>query len=125
VPEISVNENRNPLFREHKVRLTGKLAAAPPTIDFVLPHDQDQAQLGCAIAAAADARHDAGTLLDCEHVRHKSAATIFVHKTFELSAEHLNDVMLRKRIKQSGSSAQIQMLGKLSNPIPVRIASGK
>ena len=70
VPETAVHEKREPHATENEIRFAEHGLIAPPAGDAVASHQFGQREFGLFIAAPANPRHDFGTFLFGEDVRH-------------------------------------------------------
>ena len=70
VPETAVHEQREPHTPENEIWFAEHGLMAPPAGDAVAPHNIRQCDFCLFVAAPANARHDFGTFLFGEDVRH-------------------------------------------------------
>jgi len=70
MPEAPVDEYRHPLLSKNKIRPSEKSRVTAPPDETVRAEQFDQTHFRELIAAALNPRHDLGTLLRRENVRH-------------------------------------------------------
>ena len=70
VPETAVHENCESYARENEIWFAEHGLIAPPAGDAIAPHQLCQRDFGLFVTASANARHDFGTFLFSEDVRH-------------------------------------------------------
>lgn len=107
VPETAVDENGHALARKGKVRAAKQRPPPPPATDAGAPEKRHQPQLGAAIAAGANARHDACAHLGAENVGHAASASAIAAgaQSFVLLISSAQCQRGRKAHAQSGGLA--------------------
>ena len=70
MPEASIDENKDVLFLEHKVRFAESWLISPPALYSIKPKDFDQPQFSFHIPLGLDCGHYLRPLFPREHVCH-------------------------------------------------------
>jgi hypothetical protein len=75
VPETTVDEYSDSVFRENEVWLTEYLRVSPPAADAMRTEEHDHPQFRILVTAPSDERHHGAALRGREDVRHQCNRT--------------------------------------------------